>query len=463
MKLNHFNFKEFKGKYLLTNDLGKYVFIEKSEFKQLVAKRIDLSTETGKELINAKMIYEGSDLSFSEETRYPLFDMKSHIAIATSLHIFVVTTDCNMNCIYCQATNDHICSKEYMSFETAEKAVDIALQSPEKYLGFEFQGGEPLLNFRVIKHIVEYTEENKGDHEVHYSVVSNLTLLTDEMICFFAEYHFDISTSIDGPAVLHNQNRSFLGGNGTYEAVVNALKRIRCYGTEPGAIETTTRYSLSYPKEIVRAYVDLGFKSIFIRHLTQLGKANRNWESIGYGAEEFLEFYRSVLDEIIRINKAGTKMREQHAAILLKRIHGSRVNYMELRSPCGGAIGQLAYYADGRIFTCDEGRMLAEMGNDAFLLGHVYKDNYLSIMKSGVCHTVCAASTLETIPSCCDCVYQPYCGTCPVVNYAVNNDIIEKSPDSFRCKIYKGILDYLFTLLMDNDKETISILHEWSS
>ena len=71
------------------------------------------------------------------------------------------------------------------------------------------------------------------------------------------------------------------------------------------------------------------------------------------------------------------------------------------------------------------------------------------------------ASVLESIPSCCDCVYQPYCGVCPVVNYAIYQDVIEKEPRSYRCRIYSGILDYIFTLLNNNETETIAILDSW--
>ena len=67
---------------------------------------------------------------------------------------------------------------------TAKSAVDIALQSPNEYLTFEFQGGEPLLNFDIIKHIVEYSEQNKNHKQIQYSLVSNTLLLNEEMIQF---------------------------------------------------------------------------------------------------------------------------------------------------------------------------------------------------------------------------------------------------------------------------------------
>lgn len=462
MRLNYFNFKELNNRMLLTNDFGKYVFLQKEDFRKLISKKIDVESQAGRELQRAGMIYTGTGLRFSEENENILRDSKSHLATATSLHIFVVTTACNMNCIYCQANNGSTTPNCFMDNDIAEKAVDIALESPEKNLSFEFQGGEPLLNFPVIKHIVEYTELRNDGHLIEYSIVTNLSLLTEEIIDFFIENHFNISTSLDGCPSVHNKNRPFKSGEASFDIVKERIRTIKEAGLSIGAIETTTKYSLLYAADIVKTYRDLGLNSLFVRHLTQLGKANKVWNEIGYSAAEFIDFYRNVFEEIIKVNKNGFCMREQHAAILLKRIKSGRMNYMELRSPCGGGIGQLAYFADGRVFSCDEGRMLAEMGNDAFLLGNVFENSYSEIIKSSSCRAVCASSMLETIPSCCDCVYQPYCGTCPVVSYANTGDIIEKQPRSFRCQVYAGILDYLFELLLEQDPEIIQIISGWS-
>lgn len=194
-----------------------------------------------------------------------------------------------------------------------------------------------------------------------------------------------------------------------------------------------------------------------------MGKAQGNWGQIGYTTEEFLEFYRRVVDKVISINRAGNFFREEHASILMGRIEGRLVNYMELRSPCGAGVGQLAYYPNGKVFTCDEGRMVYEMGDDAFYLGDVWEDSYTKMVGGSVCRAVCASSILETIPSCCDCVYQPYCGTCPVVNYASNQDVIEKEPRGYRCRIYSGMLDYLFGLLSSDNERDIAILRSWGN
>ncbi|MEG1164840.1 MAG: His-Xaa-Ser system radical SAM maturase HxsB [Oscillospiraceae bacterium] len=463
MKLNYFNFKKLEGKFLLTNDLGSHLFVSPEDFKRIIKKDIDPSSELYRQLLEKNIVYDDTNLEYSSLLKHDMQKIKSHVTVSTSLHIFVVTTACNMRCVYCQANNGVSCPSLYMTKEMAEKAVDIALQSPTRYLGFEFQGGEPLLNFEIIKHIYEYAEERKGKHDINYNVVSNLTLITDEILDFFVEHKFGISTSIDGTEWVHNTNRPFQDGTGTFDEVVAAVRKIREKGLHVGAIQTTTRAALPYPREIVNTYKELGFESIFLRPLTPLGKASLNWDEIGYTPEEFLSFYAEALDELLYINKTERFFKEAHAAILLSRIAGKFVNYMELRSPCGASIGQLAYYADGDVFTCDEGRMLHEMGDHTFRLGNVFENTYADIINNSVCKTVCASSILETIPTCCDCVYQPYCGTCPVVNYAKSQDVIEKEPRGYRCKIYSGMLDNLFKLMLADNENDIDILKAWSN
>ncbi len=463
MKLNYFNFKRLGGKVLLTNDFGDYLFLTEQDFRQMIEKRDSLSPSLANSLLNARMIYDESDIEFSALNHFDLREIKGFMAQATTLHIFVVTTACNLNCVYCQANNGTECPNQFMDIETAERAVDIALQSPTPNLSFEFQGGEPLLNFEVVRHIVLYAEEHKGQHQISYSVVSNLTLLDDDMLEFFAAYHVGISTSLDGDQFVHDSNRPYRNGNGSFNTVKDTVGKIQGRNLSVGAIETTTRCSLGYAREIVEGYRLMNFNSIFVRPLTPLGKASLSWKDIGYTPEEFLQFYREILREVIKQNLSGYQMQEAHATILLKRMHGYNLNYMELRSPCGGGIGQLAYFADGRIFTCDEGRMLAEMGDDAFLLGDVFHSDYQSLMKHGACRTVCAASVLESLPSCCDCVYQPYCGTCPVLNYSAQKDVVEREPHTYRCKIYSGMLDILFEYLLKNEDSIVGIFEQWSN
>ena len=402
-------------------------------------------------------------LSYADNQNVPYArDSKNYVFTSTSLHIFVVTTQCNLRCIYCQA-NDGQPLYAVMDPITAERAVDIALQSPAMQLSFEMQGGEPLLNFPVIKHIIDYAEQQRGSKQISYSVVSNLTLLTSEMIAFFCEHGVSVSTSIDGDKILHNANRPYADGRGSFSDVMRAVRKAQSGGLQIGAIQTTTRLSLQHADEIVDAYCHYGFSSIFVRPLTPLGCAKRRWETIGYTEEEYVRFYKEVFEAVLRKCRGGLQIQENYAALLLSNVlQKYPANYMELRSPCGAGIGQMAYYTNGDVFTCDEGRMLYEMGDDSFRLGNVFTNSYHDLINAPACRATCLASTTESVPSCCDCVYRPFCGLCPVINLALYGDLIPKEPNHYRCKINMGILDYLFSLIYSDDPVTMDVLRSWS-
>lgn len=462
MKNNYFNFKQWKDKMLLTNEQGRYILLGKRDFLNLVNKRYDLlSKEILQTLKDRFFIYDIDEDVFIEKVANAYRDNKQYLFSATSLHIFVMTNACNMCCVYCQAQDSAQEKKGKMQEMTAKAAVDIALQSPNEYLTFEFQGGEPLLNFETIKYIVEYSEQNKNHKQIQYSLVTNTLLLNEEMIQFFKKYDVSISTSLDDCKEVHNSNRPKIDGDGTYDYVSRNIKWLQSNDIQVGAIETTTKISLKNAEKIIETYHNLGLNHLFIRPLTPLGYAKEHWAEIGYEPEEFLKFYKQCILILLEHNRNGIRMSEGHARIFLKKIlTGYSENYMELRSPCGAGIGQMAYYYDGNIYTCDEGRMVAEMGDQMFCLGNVNYSTYDDLMENRVCKVTCQASVLESLPGCCDCVYHPYCGVCPVISYASDNSIYTRESNVYRCKIYKGILDILFEILLE-EPGAEDILKAW--
>ena len=128
------------------------------------------------------------------------------------------------------------------------------------------------------------------------------------------------------------------------------------------------------------------------------------------------------------------------------------VNFTDLQSPCGAAIGQIAYNYDGNVYSCDEGRLF-----EIFKLGSV-DDTYKEIVTS---ESSCAIvkSSINDNPYCEKCAYKPYCGLCPVCHYAKTGNIISKLPDE-RCKILMGMFDYIFEKLV-SDEEYRKVFMEW--
>lgn len=460
MKKNYFNYKVIKGKYLLTNDLGRYIFLSEDQFDRMMKDQLIEEDEITQRLKENFFLFDSSDYDFVEKAGEAYRGYHRNLFQGAALHIFVLTRQCNQQCVYCQASAN-MDKTTKMSIDTAKRAVDIALQTPARYITIEFQGGEPLLNFETLKFIVEYANANKGDKQVDFSLVSNLMLLDEEKMDFLTEHNVMICTSLDGNEELHNRNRPYFQRN-PFQILKTRLEALKNRGIAVSAIQTTTRYSLTEYKELVDQYIVLGLEQITVRPLTPLGYAEQNWEKIGYTVEEFLEFYRNVLEYILEYNRKGILIIEGHARIFLSKIfHHDAGNYMELRSPCGGAIGQLAYYHNGKVYSCDEARMLAEMGDDSFCLGNVYGDDYNDLLESPACRVLANASCLEGLSDCCDCVFHPYCGTCPVISYARYKTVYPSLNKEYRCSIYKGIQEILFEKLSKNDPETVRIFQEW--
>ncbi|MBU6430518.1 MAG: SPASM domain-containing protein, partial [Cyanobacteria bacterium REEB65] len=237
------------------------------------------------------------------------------------------------------------------------------------------------------------------------------------------------------------------------------LKRTRGKTFRVDALLTVTRHSLPAYKEIVDEYVALGSKGIYLRSLNPFGLARETWKKIGYSAEEFLEFYEKALDYIISLN--GKKVFfEQSAKIFLAKILGDDdPNFLDLRSPCGAGIGQVAYNFDGSVYTCDEGRMMGRMGDDSFKIGAVGAGSYSEMVSHEAVKALAVASCLDNQVDCSQCAYKPYCGVCPIQCYAEQGDIMGRMPLNARCKVNKGILDILFTRLQD--EKTRKIFQTW--
>lgn len=213
---------------------------------------------------------------------------------------------------------------------------------------------------------------------------------------------------------------------------------------------TISKDSLRYYKEIVDEYAHLGAEAIHLRPVNPYGIAKKAWENVSYTPEEFIHFYKKALDYILKLNLQGKKIYEKTACIFLKKIFiDTDPNYLDIRSPCGAGLGQLAYNFNGDIYTCDEGRMLSRMGDESFKIGNVNGTNYKEIMNSSIVKTMCISSCLDNLPECSHCVYKPYCGVCPLYNYVERSNIFDSLLYGARCKIHMAILDYLFKKIKD--------------
>jgi His-Xaa-Ser system radical SAM maturase HxsB len=452
---------------LVSNIAGDFVRLAPDEFERLI--ELDLAPGDGlyEKAYAAHLISRSGQMAQHQLLALRLRSRMAFLREMTPLHLFVVTLRCEHSCPYCQVSRQSTDRQRYdMSEDTANRALAITLDSPSRRIKIEFQGGEPLLNFGLIQKIVTRAREaGKAKGKViDFVIASNLALLTDEHLAFCKSNNVLLSTSLDGPADLHNKNRPRPGAN-SHELAVKGIRRAQeVLGPDRvGALMTTTERSLDCVEEIVDEYLRLGLDGIFLRPLSPYGFAVKTKQFHRYDAKRWLAFYQRGLRYILRINREGRYFPEFYSALILRRMLTDRpIGYVDLRSPAGIGLGALVYNYDGRVFASDEGRMLAEMGDTSFELGHVDTASYRSLILSDRLIGLVAASLTQCAPECLDCVFEPHCGADPVYHHATQRDPAGIKPLSEFCARQKGVMRVLLDLLESSPADA-AILRRWGA
>jgi His-Xaa-Ser system radical SAM maturase HxsB len=453
--VNNYRCKRIKDKFLLTTDHGGWAALTREEMGELHRGN------PKQELF--KMLWEKGIILTSNSEGLVLDLMKkrySYLFSGVSLHIILPTLRCNHRCVYCHSAAKKANEKEYdMDEETMKKTVDFMLQCPSRYITIEFQGGETLLNKEMFKKTVLYAEKQNRifKKNIRFCIATNLVLMDDETIDFIKKHKVDVSTSVDGPMEVHDAARKYIDGSGTYKEVFEKYMDISSKGVNVGTLMVTTKQSLNKWKEIIDEYVKLGCNEIQVKYINKLGFADDEWEKIGYSIEEFMEFWKKCVEYIIELNKKGIKIRPRMAKVALQKILlPYDPGFLDLRSPCGIGIGQLAYNVNGDIFSCDEGR-----SDGMFKLGNVKTHTYKEVIESEKCKSLVSCSINDNF-LCDACAYKPYCGLCPIIAYSENSNIITKLWKSSKCKHNKMIFDFVFEKMLF-DKEAREIFFEWAT
>lgn len=472
-KLSYFRFGRVADRNIVTNDAGAWHFLDDEAFADLMGGRIIEGHPQFEALRDKGFLREGFDAdAFAERVRRK----KKFVGQGPHLHIVITTLRCNQTCKYCHASRTNMDRVDTdMSIETAKQVVDQAMQSTSPYINFEFQGGEPTVNMDVIKFIVEYArEKNKYENkQLEHSLVTNMTFMTEENANWLIDNEVLVCTSLDGPEPLHNYNRTWNNKSNAYASVRKWIdyfnQRYIDKGKDPqlwhvDALMTTSRMTFDHWKEVVDLYVELGMHTIHLRPLNPYGFALDTWKRIGYSTGEYLAFYKQCLDYIIELNRSGTEIVEGTAATFLsKMLTPDDPNFVDIRSPCGAGTGQVAYNYDGKIFTCDEARMVNAMGSDMFMIGRLGQTSYDEMLGHPTVRAMAVASLQDTLPSCDTCWNKPFCGVCPMHNYMMSGDLFGQRPNSPKCQEHYTIASLLLEQLANDEDGAIeAMFRRWT-
>lgn len=343
---------------------------------------------------------------------------------------------CNLRCKYCFADegeyNGH---KGKMSLETAKKAIDYVVKrsGPRKNIEIDLFGGEPTMMMDTIKEIIAYARENeaKWNKRIRFTMTTNATLLTDEMMDYMDKELENIILSLDGRKEVNDKVRIRFDGKGSYDQILPNIKKMVAKRDKTKAHTvrgTFTRENLDFYED-VKMMVDEGFREISIEpvvledgHPLALRKAD---------LPKIFESYDKLYDELVQKKAEGKEFNFYHFKVDL---NGGPCVYKRI-SGCGAGFEYVAITPQGEVYPCHQ-----FVGKEEYKLGSIYDDSYnadlgMSFKKAHIYNK----------PKCRNCWARFYCsGGCQANNIAFNNDI--NNPYDIGCQMQKKRIECAIAL-----------------
>ena len=224
-------FRTYRKNYVYDRHMNAVIAVDEDEFNELrKVEKAELAAE--KSAVIAKYQKEGLfKPNVVEKIWHPQTDIVEHHTEKKLQQLTLqVTQQCNLRCEYCIYSGIYDGNRTHankrMNFEVARKAIDFflehSIETSDVVIGF--YGGEPLLEFELIRRCVEYANERCEGKRIQYNITTNATLLKGEVAKFLVEHDFDVSISLDGSKEEHNASRKFKNGEGSFDVVIQNLK-----------------------------------------------------------------------------------------------------------------------------------------------------------------------------------------------------------------------------------------------
>lgn len=357
-------------------------------------------------------------LLFSEEIE--MKPVHSDVVKSLCLHI---THDCNLRCKYCFAeTGDFGHGRKFMSLETGKAAIDFLMKRSGviRNLEIDFFGGEPMLNFDVVKKLVEYgrQEEKKYNKNIRFTLTTNGTLLDSDSIKFINEHISNVVLSADGRKNVNDKMRTYVDGSGTYDTILpNYKKLIKNRESDWYIRGTYTRENLDFASDVIH-FADEGFNQISVEPVVL-----DNDDEFALREEDLpllFNEYEKLAIELIERYKNGQEVNFFHFMIdlesgpcLYKRFKG-----------CGSGSEYVAVTPEGGIYPCHQ-----FVGFDEYIMGNVHTGEFNREIQDSF-----SDNNIATINECKSCWAKYYCGGgCAANNYKFHKDTTK--PYKLACEL----------------------------
>ena len=341
-----------------------------------------------------------------------------------------IAHDCNLRCKYCFAsTGDFGKGRKLMTFETGKKAIDFLLEKSldRKNLELDFFGGEPLMNFDVVKQIVEYARSREAEYgkKFRFTITTNGVLLDDDKIDFINREMSNVVLSIDGRKEVNDYMRKRVDGSGCYDKIMPAFKKlVEKRGDKEYYVRGTfTKNNLDFSNDVFDLYNN-GFDQISVEPV--VCEASADYAITEKELPAIFKEYERLAERILENEKKGKRFNFFHFMLdldqgpcAIKRLRG-----------CGCGNDYVAITPDGDIYPCHQ-----FVGIEEFKMGNIDEGTFDTNMKSYFSKT-----HVYTKPECKKCWAKFYCsGGCNANNYQYAGDV--HNAHKLSCQLQKKRLE----------------------
>ena len=307
---------------------------------------------------------------------------------------------CNMRCGYCFAGQGEYgdSGQSLMPLETGKRAIDFLIENSEwrRNLDVDFFGGEPLLNWDVVKEVVKYARETEKEYDKNFrfTLTTNGLLIDDDVIEFTNDHMYNVVLSLDGTAETNDFMRKLANGSNSYDTIVPKLKKlVKARGGKGYYIRGTfTRHNVDFVDDVLHI-ADLGFSELSMEPV--VAPSDKDYALSGADLEKLSEQYERLAMEMLEREKEGRSFSFYHYTLdleggpcLHKRVAG-----------CGVGTEYLAVTPNGALYPCHQ-----FVGNDDFIMGDVWRG-----VDNDKLRKEFNERDIYTIPECADCWAKMYC------------------------------------------------------
>jgi len=354
--------------------------------------------------------------------------------------VLKLTLDCSLRCTYCYASAG---AGEGIGVKLGKRAISDFLSISRGKCKILFHGGEPFLEFEKMKELYYFGKEEAERQKKNLltGVLSNGTIMNDDIIDFFKESDMGLAFSFDCTKKAHDSCRVYPDGSGSYEKVLKTLERVSGEGIHFNLITVVNKQNYTELDKLV---------PLMERHEIPLVTCNpmffggRGKEVAGLGitGQQYFEGMKKLLDAIIEHNlHSPRKIYEINTSFLARNMTYLDYTYMCLSSPCGAGIATLSVMPNGDVYPCDE-----FIGMKDFLSGNIANEPLEGVMQGSRMKKV-SNIIVENIGRCSGCDWKRFCGGgCRSKNYHFTGKLEGESP---LCEYYKRMIPYMISLLSE--------------